>query len=276
MKSASPNPLAFGLKCAVLISASLLALPTSLDGSTRTNSADSQIVISTGRAGCSVELDATAMGKTDAQGHLTLDQVEPTDHYVHLRCPDEPQESSYLVSPGSGGIAKVEHLPALHPPSGSAGGLGAAGPSLETSPDDSSDPALDIVEAKMKLRQLLQEAIQLRNHGSLTEAVSDLREATHLDPENSDLHRELGITFLLSKDWKRARVEMIEAIRHNPSDADAHNGLGYALEKLGRTESALQEYRTATHLEPDDPSYREHYIGALGRLSAEQAAAKKK
>ncbi len=277
MKSSKPNTIACVWKCAAVLLVGVLASFPSLLGRTRQSSADSQIAISTGRTGCSVELDATAMGKTDAQGHLTLEDVEATDHYVHLQCPDEQQETSYLVSPGSGGTAKIEHLPAPHSAPGSAEGQGATDDSRpKASPDDSSDPALGIVEAKVKLRQLLQEAVQLRSHGRLEDAVTDLRQATRLDPENSDLHRELGITFLLNKDWKRARVEMIEAIRHDPSDADAHNGLGYALEKLGHTDAALQEYRTATHLDPGDPSYREHYIGALGRLSAEQAAAKKK
>ena len=87
-----------------------------------------------------------------------------------------------------------------------------------------------------------------------------------LDPENSDLHREMGITFLLAKEWKRARVEMIEAIRHDQTDADAHNGLGYALEKLGDIDGALKEYRTATNLEPDDPTYRTHYFDALVKI----------
>ena len=94
--------------------------------------------------------------------------------------------------------------------------------------------------------------------------------ASRLDPENTDLHRELGITFLLAKDWPRARVEMLEAVRHDPQDADAHNGLGYALDKLGNLDGALKEYRIATHLEPDDSSYQQHYLDALGKVAARQ------
>jgi cytochrome c-type biogenesis protein CcmH/NrfG len=37
----------------------------------------------------------------------------------------------------------------------------------------------------------------------------------------------------------------------------------------------LKEYRNATQLEPDDPSYRQHYLEALTRLAAEKAAKKK-
>jgi Flp pilus assembly protein TadD len=124
------------------------------------------------------------------------------------------------------------------------------------------------------LRQLVQQALQLRAQARLDEAVAALRKAMKLDPANSDLHRELGITFLLAKEWKRARVEMIEAIRHDQGDADAHNGLGYALEKLGDIDDAVKEYRTAMNLEPDDPSYRTHYFDALVKIQARKEAKK--
>jgi Flp pilus assembly protein TadD len=79
----------------------------------------------------------------------------------------------------------------------------------------------------------------------------------------------------MAKEWKRARVEMLEAIRHDQADADAHNGLGYALEKLGDIDGATKEYRTATNLEPDDPTYREHYLDSLVKIQARQEANKK-
>ncbi len=205
------------------------------------------------REGCAVELDAAPLGKTNAQGELVLTGVDPTDHYVHVLCPGQ-HERAYFVTPRPGETAEIRAMSdAGGPPSGGAG-----------------DAALDVATSKVQLRQLVQESVQLRAAGLFDEAVAKLREASPRDPENSDLHRELGITFLLAKDWKRARVEMLEAIKHDPSDADAHNGLGYALEKLGELEPALKEYRTATHLEPDDLSYRQHYIEALGKLAAQK------
>jgi Flp pilus assembly protein TadD len=128
-----------------------------------------------------------------------------------------------------------------------------------------SDPAA-LADDKIQLRRLVQQAVQLRGQARIDEAVSALRQAMKLDPENADLHRELGITFLMAKEWKRARVEMIEAIRIDQNDADAHNGLGYALEKLGDIDGAAKEYRTATHLEPDDPTYLTHYLNALVKI----------
>jgi tetratricopeptide (TPR) repeat protein len=204
--------------------------------------------------GCTVELDAAPAGKTNAQGELVLRDVDPTDHYIHVLCPGQ-HELAYFVSPHAGETAEIRvTLDALGPPGGGTG---------------------DATESKIELRQLVQKAVELRAAGLFDEAVTKLREATQRDPENSDLHRELGISFLLAKEWKRARVEMLEALKHDPDDADAHNGLGYALEKLGELEPALQEYRTATHLEPDDPSYRQHYIEALAKLSAQKAEKKR-
>jgi tetratricopeptide (TPR) repeat protein len=209
-----------------------------------------KVVIQAGLAGCRVDLDADAAGTTDAAGILTIADVDPGDHYIHVRCPGKP-EAAYFISPKANEESRIP--PILGAPSSS----------------QVSDPAA-LAEDKTQLRRLVQQAVQLRARARLDEAVAALRQAMKLDPENSDLHRELGITFLMAKEWKRARVEMIEAIRHDQTDADAHNGLGYALEKLGDIDGALKEYRIATRLEPDDPTYRTHYFDALVKIQARQ------
>ncbi len=210
-----------------------------------------EIDVKAGQGGCAVELDSAPAGKTDRQGRLVLRDVDPSDHYLHVRCPGESHETGYLVSPRSGQTLDFRVQP--------------------VEPAEADRSPLEVAEARLQLRRDVQQAVRLRAQGRLEEAVALLHEATKLDPENSDLHRELGISFLLAKEWKRARVEMLEALRHDPTDADAHNGLGYALDKLGNLEGALNEYRTASHLEPDDRSYREHYIEALGKLAAKKA-----
>lgn len=213
-----------------------------------------KVVVQAGRAGCRVDLDADAAGTTDAAGNLTIADVDPGDHYIHVRCPGKP-EAGYFISPKTNEEARI--LPVQGAPSSSGG----------------SDPAA-LAEDKIQLRRLVQQAVQLRAQARLDEAVAALRQAMKLDPENSDLHRELGITFLMAKEWKRARVEMTEAIRHDQTDADAHNGLGYALEKLGDIDGAAKEYRTATRLEPDDPTYRTHYFDALVKIQSRQEVKK--
>jgi tetratricopeptide (TPR) repeat protein len=215
-----------------------------------------RVVIHTGRGGCAAELDSAPAGETDSDGNLVLAAVEPGDHYVHIGCPDE-RGKSYFISPRVRESVEIRH------------GIGGA-PAAE-----SASVQLEPAEVKVQLRRHIQEAVQLRARGRIEEAVAHLRNAFQLDPENSDLHREMGITFLLAKEWKRARVEMLEAVRYDPIDADAHNGLGYALEKLGNLKGALKEYHTAARLQPDDSIYLRHYLDALARLAAKEAEQKK-
>lgn len=204
-----------------------------------------------------MELDSTPAGKTDTIGTIRLSGVDPGDHYIHVNCPGQT-EMTFFLSPRAGDKLDIQR------DSASSTAAKPAGSNLEAAED------------KIELRQLIQDAVRLRARGHVEDAVQRLREASKLDPGNSDLHRELGITFLLVKEWKRARVEMLEAIRHDPSDADAHNGLGYALEKLGLLDEAVKEYRKATQLDPDDLSYRQHYLDALSKMLGEKTPEKKK
>jgi hypothetical protein len=237
----------------------LLLIPASLHALLPTEKAreqtSAQVAVRAHGPGCSVDLDDQQVGKTDDHGILILPEVEPGDHYLHLSCPTE-EEKAFFISPRSGENVALD------------------GNRAEEASNPQANPALSLAEAKIQLRQLVLQAVQLRARGRLDEAVERLREALKLDAENSDLHRELGITFLLGKDWKRARVEMLEAIRHDPTDADAYNGLGYALEKMGDLDGALKQYRMATQLDPADPSYRTHYFDILSKLAQERAKKK--
>jgi Flp pilus assembly protein TadD len=233
----------------------LLLIPAALGGGFGSDKghgrASAQVTVRARAAGCSVDLDNEPAGKTDAHGLLVLPEVEPGDHYLHLRCPAEA-EKSFFVSPRAGANVAVDATKTAE------------------AVDPQTGAALSPAEARMELAQLVQQATQLRATGKLNEAIEPLRQALQLDSDNSDLHRELGITFLLGKNWKRARVEMLEAIRHDPTDADAYNGLGYALEKLGDLDGAMKHYRMATQLDPQDPTYRRHYFDVMSKLAQEK------
>jgi hypothetical protein len=235
-----------------LIPASLHALPPRDKVS---EPAPARVTVHAQAANCSVDLDNQRVGQTNGHAVLVLQEVEPGDHYLHLSCPGE-DDKAFLISPHSGENVTLD------------------GGKAEDISNPQGNPADSVVEARRQLPQLVQQAVQLRARGKVAEAAERLRAAAKLDPENSDLHRELGITFLLGKDWKRARVEMLEAIRHDPTDADAYNGLGYALEKMGDLNEAVKQYRMATSLDPQDPTYRTHYVDLQSKLS--QAKAQKK
>jgi len=204
-----------------------------------------KVIIEAGAPGCAVDLDASVAGTTGADGRLLLPQIEPGDHYVHVQCPGKPEVAYFITAK----VNEETHL----------------GPASENPANN--DPVAR-ADNQMQLRKLMQQALELRAQAHLGEAVAALRDAVKLDPENSALHQELGLTFSMAKDWKRARVEMLETLRHDQSNADAHNGLGYALDKLGDIAGAAKEYRLASQLEPDDATFRTHYFEALAKLQA--------
>jgi hypothetical protein len=236
----------------LLIRASLLGVPSS---DKPREPAAAQVTLRAHGPGCLVDIDGQGRGKTDDHGLLVTPDVEPGDHYLHLRCPGE-EVKAFFISPRLGENLKLD------------------GNQAEQVSNPQADTTLGPAEAGTELRQLVQQGVQLRARGKLDEAVEHLRAALKLDAGNSDLHRELGITFSLGKDWKRARVEMLEAIRLDPTDADAYNGLGYALEKMGDLNEAVKQYRMATRLDPADPTYRTHYFDILSKLAQENAKKK--
>src|SRR5262249_29401961 len=119
-----------------------------------------QVTVDTGTPGCTVQLDADASVKSDAQGKTLFRDVDPTDHYIHVRCPGQ-KETGYLISPRVGDTLQLR-----------------AGPeSTAASPAPASDPKEEPAEAKIMLRELVKQAVQLRAQARLEEAVKQLREA---------------------------------------------------------------------------------------------------
>jgi hypothetical protein len=211
------------------------------------------VEVHTGQQDCLVDLDSGTASKTGDVGVLILSSVEPGEHYLHVSCPDGRKTSRFIV-PSPGETFKVSSADDLSTP---GPGMGAA-------------------ELRARLHEHIQEAIRLRARGRMDEAAEQLRDARRLDPDNSDLHRELGITFLLGKDWKRARIEMLEAIHSDPADAEAYNGLGYALTKMGMIDAAVEAFHIATRLDPSDTSYRRQYFDAIARQTEQRAEQKKR
>ena len=243
----------------LVVAFAILLIPASLHGLSSSDKpreqAPAQVTVRARRPGCLVDIDGRGLGKTNDHGLLVMPDVEPGDHYLHLRCPGG-EVKAFFISPRSGENLTLD------------------GNKAEEDSNPQANPAMGPAQAGIQLSQLVQQGVQLRARGKVEEAVEHLRAALKLDAGNSDLHRELGITFLLGKDWKRARVEMLEAIRLDPTDADAYNGLGYALEKMGDLNEAVKQYRMATRLDPADSTYRTHYFDILSKLAQDKAKKK--
>ena len=159
--------------------------------------------------------------------------------------------------------------PLTRPPAGPPLELGRA-PAAPTGPTIVNS-GIAMVDAP---REQFNTALQAFQSGQFKEAVELLRKAMMLDPRNGDLHRELGITFLMFHDWERARVEMLEAVHREPDNVDAHSGLAYALQKTGDLDGALKEYRLCRKMDPNDTSYQDHYVEVLGQLYSEKSQKK--
>jgi Tetratricopeptide repeat len=213
------------------------------------------VIVDGGLSGCKVDIDGEGAGVTGSNGSLSVEGVDPGDHYLHVQCPGK-RDTSCFISPAAGQRVQVK-----------ATSASAAARMAEGSP-------IAAAEARSELRRMVSQAVQLRASGQFKEAVELLRKATQLDPRNGDLHRELGITFLMFHDWERARVEMLEAVRREPDSVDAHSGLAYALEKLGDLDEALKQYRICTQMDPHDTSYRDHYVEVLGMMYTQKAQKK--
>lgn len=245
-----------GLFLALALAGNAYGLPKWFHGKKHgKQDAPATVSIRSGIDRCKVDVDGKDVGSTGSDGVLVVKDVEPGDHYVHVQCPNR-RETSYFISPTAGHQVEVD----------------ARGGGTDSAVTDSSP--INPAASEMQLRQMVSEADQLRSSGKFNEAVELLRKATMLDPRNGDLHRELGITFLMFHEWERARIEMLEAVRREPENVDAHSGLAYALEKLGDLEGALKQYRICEKMDPHDTSYRDHYVQVLGELYAEKAQKK--
>ena len=84
---------------------------------------------------------------------------------------------------------------------------------------------------------------QLLEQGKPAEAVQVLTEAMRLNPEDEDVHYNLGLALARLGKLEEAIREYREALRIFPDYAEAHNNLGNVLMRAGQTDEAI------THLE---------------------------
>lgn len=71
-----------------------------------------------------------------------------------------------------------------------------------------------------------------------------------------------GQLALLEGDYERAEALLLHSVELNSADAEAHNQLGYAAQRLGQFSIAERAYLDAVNLAPADPNY----YGSLGYL----------
>jgi tetratricopeptide (TPR) repeat protein len=92
---------------------------------------------------------------------------------------------------------------------------------------------------------------QLLAEGKPAEAVDVLSAAMRQNPNNEDVHYDLGLALARQGKVDEAIQQYNEALRIFPSYVEAHNNLGNLLMRAGRTEEGIQHFETALKIMPD-------------------------
>lgn len=107
-------------------------------------------------------------------------------------------------------------------------------------------------------------AIQLKNEGRLKEALSVADKAVETDPDFALAHFLRGDILRTMERFREAADEYIYTTQINPYCADAYYNIAKILELLDNRELALDYYKTAYQVNPNDVEIRDiilkHYI----------------
>ena len=89
--------------------------------------------------------------------------------------------------------------------------------------------------------------------GRYDEAIMHLSEALRLNPYDADAHNNLAGALQKVGDREQAMIHFRTAIRLQPDHALAHYNMGLLLTQVGDFDEALRELQTARRLRPDRP-----------------------
>ncbi len=88
--------------------------------------------------------------------------------------------------------------------------------------------------------------------GEYSEASKQLEVASKSDPANTELRQVLAQSCLWAKNYTCATEQFRRILQQNPDSAAAHILMGEALDGLGRTPEAIDEFLAATKAAPQD------------------------
>ena len=112
----------------------------------------------------------------------------------------------------------------------------------------------------------MNQGAELLTEGKPVEAAEVLTEAMRLNPEDEDVHYNLGLALARQGKLDDAVKQYEEALRIFPKYVEVHNNLGNALMRLGRTEEAIEHFETAVKIMPDYASAHNNLGTALQRV----------
>ncbi len=97
----------------------------------------------------------------------------------------------------------------------------------------------------------------------------DLASNTKIDSAE-DVHFQLGVRYLSMNKLELAKENLLQAVKNNSDNAQAHNALAFLYEKLYQYDKAKDHYETALDLAPDDLGVKNNF----GRFLCEHGESK--
>src|SRR5882672_4340516 len=132
--------------------------------------------------------------------------------------------------------------------------------------DQSSKPAEPQFEASELVQQAKAKLQEGASQQDLQEATSLLEQAVERDPANFDAQLTLGWIYLdRMHEPDNAYRHLAKAAKLNPDDVNARKLCGLACGQTGRARKAVEEFRAAARLQPDDLWIRAHLARSLAR-----------
>lgn len=138
-----------------------------------------------------------------------------------------------------------------------------AGGSNQSANGPSARPATAVTSKNKALIAEVDRANELVAQGKPAEAVEILAEAARLNPENDDIHYNLGLALTREGKTEEAIKQYEEALRIFPDYVEAHNNLGNLLLRAKRTEEAIAHFERAVKIMPDYASAHNNLGTAL-------------
>lgn len=101
----------------------------------------------------------------------------------------------------------------------------------------------------------------------LVVALAACGSTSNTKSDNSeDVHLQLGVRYLSMNKLELAKENLLQAVKTNSDNAQAHNALAFLYEKLYQYGKAKDHYETALDLAPDDLGVKNNF----GRFLCEQ------
>jgi len=95
---------------------------------------------------------------------------------------------------------------------------------------------------------------RVREAAKRAQNILELRGRLERNPQDANAARQLGILYIASNEFVRARSALARAVELDPADAAARRVLGAVHAELDEAELAVAQYQEAARLAPEDPA----------------------